>query len=72
MDCTSQQFFCKCGKTQSYIFDGEIKGPCPVCKRQYRGKYNKRKFGIEAIEIDRWGKIYLKIWQKVSILALLK
>ena len=50
----SRSFICKCKKQKSWISDGEIKKePCPSCGRLYKGKYNKKKLTIDAIEMPK-------------------
>ena len=49
---TSQEFICKCKQMKAWITEGEDTSPCPVCGRQYRGRYNQQMLGIEAVEIE--------------------
>ena len=43
------EFKCKCGQ-KGWISDGYTTEPCPNCGRKYIGKYNSKKYTIEAIE----------------------
>lgn len=57
MACSSSTFLCKCEEQMGWISDsGEITSNCPSCGRRYIGRYNKKKLGIEAIEVDIYGK----------------
>ena len=46
----SAEFTCKCGKQKSWITEDKVHPPCPICGREYIGKYNKKKLTIEAVE----------------------
>jgi len=47
----STEFTCKCGKMKGWVSDdGSVTKPCPQCGRKYKGRYNKKKLTIEAIE----------------------
>ncbi len=47
----STEFTCKCKKKAGWISDGKETSPCPNCGRVYVGKYNKKTFTIDAIQI---------------------
>ena len=45
----STKFECLCGKMQGWIAEGEFSDPCPICKRRYKGRYDKKKDTIKAV-----------------------
>ena len=47
----SVEYTCKCKKMKTLITEDKKSDPCPVCGRQYIGKYNRKKYTIDAIEV---------------------